>query len=227
MRRGIFVFLGPVVLVLLVGFALWSMQREGDTQDEAVTSGEPAPVLTPLHPLEGESPTATEEPRPTDQDPVLVEVDETTESGGSPEDGQVLVGEDVEHDGSADPQDAPLPPRDEDQAAEFEEYEQVAVAFLEAYARPEPSVSEEQWWAGVQVLLAEPAQADYAGVDPQEVPFTAVTGEPQMVPVEAPAHVLRLVRVPTDAGDYLVSLQTDEDGITVTRITPEGEGGLR
>lgn len=224
MRRSALVFLGPLTLVLLVGFALWSMQREGDITEETATHGEPAPALTPLVPSGGEdTATVTQEPEPTPE--VEATVEEVADEASSTDE-PVLVGEDVEHDGPADPQDAPLPPRDEDQAAEFEAYEQAAVAFLEAYARPESGVSDEQWWAAVQGLLAEPAQADYAGVNPQEVPFTAVTGDPQMVPVEAPAHVLRLVQVPTDAGDYLVSLQTDADGITVTRITPAGQGEL-
>lgn len=223
MRRGGVAIVGPLVLLALVGLALWSMQREADASEEAVDGGAKVPVLAPLRSPERESATPTGEP-PPDTESVTTEVEQGRDDQLD-EDDLMLAGEHIEHDGPADPEGAVLEPRDEDQAAEFEEHKQVAVEFLQAYARPGGDVSEEHWWQGVRDRLTEQAQADYVGVDPQLVPFTEVTGQARLVPVDAPAHLLRLVQVPTDAGDYLVSLQTDEDGIKIIRITPVAQEG--
>jgi hypothetical protein len=95
-----------------------------------------------------------------------------------------------------------------------------AVGFMHAFARPPAGVNASAWWARVVSYLSPAAAADYAGTDPANVPFTAVTGPATVVPVEAPTELVIVVRVPTDAGDYLVDIQTTPTGLWVTRATP-------
>lgn len=118
-----------------------------------------------------------------------------------------------------DPSSAAVP-RDTAQRAQFARYEQAAVDFLTVFSRPGTDLSPEQWWASVRPLLDEAAVVAYEGTDPANVPFTAVTGPAVILPTEAPAHLLTIARVPTDAGYYHVEMTTGPAGIRISRITP-------
>jgi hypothetical protein len=137
---------------------------------------------------------------------------------------------------SSSPSPAPPLPRQDPSTPELEpangpstapsrpRYEDVAVQFLRAFARPQDDVDDRVWWAGVKPLLTEQAAHDYAGVDPRNVPFTDVTGPAVLVESEAPAHLLTIAQVPTDAGTYLVEMTTGPEGVRVARATPSTEG---
>lgn len=125
-----------------------------------------------------------------------------------------------------DPEET-VSPRDEEHAEFYSEYQQVGEEFLAVFARPAEEVSSEQWWAQVEPFLAERVVEDYAGTDPQQVPFTTVTGEAVVVPSEAPTNLSLIVAVPTDQGDYLVEMETDPDGIWVTHVRPSRGGDRR
>lgn len=101
-------------------------------------------------------------------------------------------------------------------------YEDVAVRFLEAFARPDTRVTAEEWWARVEPMLTEQGAADYAGTDPRNVPFTRVTGPAQLVPSGAPDELLTVALVPTDAGTFRVEMSTGPDGVHVALAAPEG-----
>jgi cytoskeletal protein RodZ len=99
-----------------------------------------------------------------------------------------------------------------------------AEAFMRAFARPPAGVDRDPWWAAVAKLMTPQGRLDYAGVDPTRVPFTRLTGpgliQPQ--PQEADSHVQTLVRIPTDAGDYLIALEHRQQEWLVARATPQG-----
>lgn len=61
----------------------------------------------------------------------------------------------------------------------------------------------------------------YEGTDPQNVPFSKVTGPATIVPSDAPSELLAISRIPTDAGWYRVEMTTTGDGIRITRASPE------
>ncbi len=94
-----------------------------------------------------------------------------------------------------------------------------AEAVMVAFAR---STSDDPtWWPGVAGYLTPQARLDYLGVDPSLVPFTAVTGGGQALAYADVDGVEALVRVPTDAGDYLVRLRPADDGsFAVIALTP-------
>ena len=89
---------------------------------------------------------------------------------------------------------------------------------MRAFARPD--LAYEQWWAELAPLLSPKAQMDYQYVDPANIPVRTVTGEPVLVD-DASASVAG-VRVPTDVGDYLVTLSraTADPVWVVERLTP-------
>ena len=97
------------------------------------------------------------------------------------------------------------------------------------FARPPSSVSEQRWWARVAPHLTAAAAAAYAGTDPQNVPFTKVTGPATVLLSEGPSDpftdassdLVLLARVPTDAGWYRVEMTTLPQGIRITRAAPE------
>jgi len=95
-----------------------------------------------------------------------------------------------------------------------------ATASLEAFARPATPGERRTWWQRVSTYLAPRVVEDYRGTDPRSVPFSKVTGAAQLVVTEAPANLLTVVRVPTDAGWYVVELETDQTGTRVTAIVP-------
>jgi hypothetical protein len=101
-------------------------------------------------------------------------------------------------------------------------YEDVAVRFLEAFARPDARVTAGEWWARVEPMLTEQGAVDYAGTDPRNVPFTRVTGPARLVPSAAPAELLTVALVPTDGGTFRVEMSTGPDGVRVALAAQEG-----
>lgn len=94
----------------------------------------------------------------------------------------------------------------------------MAVRFVKAYARPAgDKVDARTWWAQVSPMLTAQARADYAGTDPSNVPFTKVTGEAKVKPVQDDHGLVILVVVPTDVGDLTVHLVGDP--LAVSRLT--------
>lgn len=93
-----------------------------------------------------------------------------------------------------------------------------AEAALTAFARP--NLDYDTWWAELEPLLTPRAAADYAYVDPANVPATTVTGPGQLVD-DTSAYVAH-VQVPTDVGPYtVVVLRADGAAPWLTsRITP-------
>ena len=97
------------------------------------------------------------------------------------------------------------------------------------FARPPGPASEQHWWAKVAPHLTDAAAAAYEGTDPQNVPFTQVTGPASVLLTDtppdpltdAPNDLLLLARVSTDAGWYRVEMCTVPEGIRIVRATPE------
>lgn len=116
-----------------------------------------------------------------------------------------------------DPSDtgAPLPTWD---AVATEEAQDQATAFMRAFARPD--LSREDWYAGIAGFLSADAQEKYTTVDPRNIPATALTGE--AVLADDSLVFLAVVEVPTDAGDFAVTLSRSEAGEdwTVERAEP-------
>lgn len=108
-------------------------------------------------------------------------------------------------------------PRDKKQQERFATYEQVALDFVAAYARP-VAADEDSWWDTVKPLLSSRVREDYEQVDPATVTFTKATGPAVVVPVDAPSDLVMIVSVPTDAGDLQVEMETTPTGIYVTRL---------
>lgn len=102
-------------------------------------------------------------------------------------------------------------------------YQDVAVRFLDAFARPAAGVTAGEWWARVEPMLTEQGAADYTSTDPRHVPFTHVTGPARLVPSGAPAELLTIALVPTDGGTYRVEMTTSADGVRVALAAPEEE----
>lgn len=94
----------------------------------------------------------------------------------------------------------------------------VAETAMQAFARP--TLEHDRWWAELAPLLSADARHAYQGTDPAEVPARAVTGRPVLTDEASP--YLAPVRVPTDAGRYLVLLSRTGRGEPwlVERITP-------
>lgn len=206
MRR----MLGPLILAILALGSLWFMQRTDRAEDAGGTT---VPVPT-SHSSSG---TLTPPPTPARTPPSVPALAATASASASRPTDIGLV----EPEGSpVDPTAAAIP-RNREQAQQFALYAAAAAAFLDDFARPDPGVSDGQWWAAVRPHLSDAAAEAYRGTDPRMVPFTKVTGPATILPTTAPSHLLRLARVPTDAGYYRVEMETDASGIRITRATPE------
>lgn len=205
MRR----YLGSLVLAAVVLVALWFLQQRdaappSPSQPSATSSAPTVAVPAPVTP----SPAAA---TPTGT---------TSTSTSSP---QAPAVNPVEPEGDLVDPTAPATARDEDQAKQFTAYAKAAEAFMADFARP-ATVTEQQWWAKVALHLSEQAVTAYEGTDPQNVPFTTVTGPATIVPSDAPSQLLAIARVPTDSGWYRVEMTTTGDGIRITRASPESGG---
>ena len=215
MRR----LLGPLVLAVLVAISLWFLQssRSASTLPAPSATGNETSTSPSTSPHSGTSP----RPPLASPPPATATSTSSSTSASSPAPA-VIDGDGVPIDPSA-----PATPRDHAQAQYLARYTDEATRFMTAFARPSPSQPAEQWWPGVLPHLTSTAAADYAGTDPRQVPFTRLTGPAVVIPTDAPSSLLVAVRVPTDAGDYRVELQTDPDGIRVARAFPEQAGTSR
>lgn len=198
MRR----ILATLALAALMLVSLWALQgRDTTTTTEGQTPSPTTPAAQPTPTLTTRAPAPRAAPPPA-----------------------LMVADPVDPDGTqVDPTAAAIP-RDDTQAALFTTYEQAAVAFLTDFARPTTPVTEEEWWAHVKDHLTDTAAADYNGTDPQQVPFTTITGPAVILPTTAPTDLLIIARVPTDAGYYHVHMERDATGIHISQVTPETTG---
>ena len=201
MRR----YLGSLVLAAVVLVALWFLQQRDD-----------APPAPSQPSATSSAPTAAA-PAPATPTPAA-----TTPMSSSPPEAPAV--NPVEPEGDPVDPTAPATARDEDQAKQFTAYAKAAEAFMADFARPAATVTEQQWWTKVSGHLSEQAVTAYEGTDPQNVPFTTVTGPATIVPSDAPSQLLAIARVPTDAGWYRVEMTTTGDGIRITRASPESGG---
>jgi len=95
---------------------------------------------------------------------------------------------------------------------------QAATAALTAYARPD--LSYDEWINGLYPHLTQTGAAAYEDTDPARIPVRKVTGQGAILP--ASTEVALIVRLPTDAGGYNVSLSrpTAESAWLADRIRP-------
>lgn len=216
--------LAIALLGVLVVSTVWSIWHPGapttspTTPPSAVTSSS-----TGSTPSSSTSSLTSPQPGPVRPTPT------STATSAAPTDtseaGEGQLGDDSEADGQPVAPDATAVPRDQLQARRFARYVTAAEAFARAFARPPASTSPAQRWAGVRPQLTSAAAEEFEGTDPQEVPFGRVTGPGAVVPTDAPTDLLTVVRVPTDAGVYLVEMQTDETGIHISALTPPQRAG--
>ena len=206
MRR----YLGSLVLAAVVLVALWFLQQRDDAP--------PAPS----QPSATSSAPTVAAPAPVTPTPAAATPTGTTSTSTSTS--QAPAVNPVEPEGDPVDPAAPATARDEDQAKQFTAYAKAAEAFMVDFARPAATVPEQQWWTKVSGHLSEQAVTAYEGTDPQNVPFTAVTGPATIVPSDAPSQLLAIARVPTDSGWYRVEMTTTADGIRITRASPESGG---
>lgn len=99
-----------------------------------------------------------------------------------------------------------------------------ATAFMKAYARPKKGTDASEWWDKAKGYLTAKAQQEYAGADPQNIPFAKVTGPASVTPLmDVPQDLDLPVKVPTDAGVFTVHVSDDQDGVKVTTLEfPDG-----
>lgn len=202
--------MGPVLLLVLVAISLWSLQHRAS---QASASSEHSRAGVSAAPTVGSPPAAPRAPT-TSSTPVA------PISGEGPG-----VEQPASEDGTVVPPGATAAPRDPAQARRFASYVTSAEQFMRAFARPPASTPPSRWWAAVRPQLSTSAAADYLGTDPQRVPYQSVTGPGAVMPTDAPGDLLTIVRVPTDAGAYLVEMATDEAGIHVSALTLEQPAG--
>lgn len=89
---------------------------------------------------------------------------------------------------------------------------------MSRFARPD--LDENAWWSELVPLLSPMASVAYVNTDPATVPVRDVTGAAELVDASSP--YLAKVRVPTDAGHYVVLLSRAGQGSPwlVERFTP-------
>lgn len=93
-----------------------------------------------------------------------------------------------------------------------------ATAALTAYAQPE--LPYEEWINGLYPHLTQTGAAAYEDTDPARIPVREVTGRGVILP--ASTEVALIVQLPTDAGNYNVSLSRPgvESAWLADRIRP-------
>jgi hypothetical protein len=94
----------------------------------------------------------------------------------------------------------------------------VAGKLMTAFARP--TVDATTWINGLYPYLTQAAGSAYAGTDPTKVPVNSVTGAGSVV--DGATQYALLVKVPTNIGDYIVSLtrKSPTDPWLADRVTP-------
>lgn len=217
--------LAMVLLGVLVVSSLWSIWHPGAPTTPPTT----AAVAAAASPSTA-STTSSSTSSPTSLPPDPVQPTATSPStsaapSGSADAGEGEPGDHSEAEGQPVAPDATAVPRDRLQARRFARYITAAEAFARTFARPLASTSPARWWAGVQPQFTPAAAEEFEGTDPQQVPFGRVTGAGAVVPTDAPTDLLTVVRIPTDAGVYLVEMQTDETGIHISALTPPQRAG--
>lgn len=210
--------IGPAVLVLLAAVSLFFLQHHPQQNPQRTTDAASSPATGPPA-VSALTPTPPSSPLPSSPPPSSTPPLPTRPTDAGQDTG---VG--------ADPKWTPVgptasvSPRDKAQASRFTRAERVATKFMTAFARPPATASPKSWWSGVKPLLSLRSVDDYAGTDPSSVPFTRVTGLVVVVPSDAPSDLVTVVRVPTDAGAYLVEVEHTAAGWFVLRATPVGAG---
>lgn len=164
----------------------------------------------------------------TEADAPAPSVTVTPEEPQSADDPSTPAGEEMTDEDSTTPAPAPAPEHPDPSetgaplptwdAVVTEEAQDQATAFMRAFARPD--LSREDWYAGIAGFLSADAQEKYTTVDPRNIPATALTGE--AVLADDSSVFLAVVEVPTDAGDFAVTLSRSEAGEdwTVERAEP-------
>lgn len=195
--------LGPALLAVLALISLLFLQHQKRPEQAAT------PATTTVTSAAASATTATGAP--------------TTPTGTAPTttDGPADGIDDGEVEGTPVPSTAVPAPDGTAQATQWADATRLAAAFMTAFARPGSSSTAQAWWAKVKPYLTPQAATDYDGTDPANVPFTAVTGAGVIVPLDAADSSVLAVRIPTDAGPYLVEVISTPDGLRVTRATPE------
>jgi hypothetical protein len=94
----------------------------------------------------------------------------------------------------------------------------VAEKLMTAFAQP--NIDATSWINGLYPYLTQGAGVAYAGTDPAKVPVNQVTGTGSVV--EGSTEYALLVKVPTNIGDYVVSLtrKSPTDPWLADRVTP-------
>jgi hypothetical protein len=94
----------------------------------------------------------------------------------------------------------------------------VAEKLMTAFAQP--NIDATSWINGLYPYLTQGAGVAYAGTDPAKVPVSHVTGTGSVV--EGSTEYALLVKVPTNIGDYVVSLtrKSPTDPWLADRVTP-------
>lgn len=208
MRR----YLGPLVLALAALAALWFLQQRADPpRPDPATTATTAAIPTPTMTTSTRQPPLTAAPTSPSPSP--------TSSSPPKDEATTLEPEEATSDQAHEPRVDP----EDDVTTGPDPYLVTAEDFAVAFARPGEGVDPQQWWDAVAAFMSPRAVEVYSGVDPENVGYTEVVGPAEVVAVDAPAHLLRQVRVPTDGGPYLVSMETDEDGVMVTGIVREDQ----
>lgn len=196
MRR----LLGPVILLALAAVSLFFLQHRDHPSVAPATVQPPRSMSAPAT-----LPPATGAPPPPS-------TTATSSPSGSPADDEA--------DGTAVAPTASAAARGPAEAARFKLATSTATAFMTAFARPGAAVDDAAWWAKVRSFMTAQAASDYEGIGPSQIPYARITGAAVVIPTDAPADLLTAVRVPTDAGDYVVELTTTERGMQVSRVVP-------
>ena len=90
-----------------------------------------------------------------------------------------------------------------------------AARFAAAFARPSGRADYRAWWRSVASMMTDSAANDFMGTDPSEVPYTKVTGPITLLGGgDQEAYWLQRVRVPTDAGVYVLQVQLVTPGLS-------------
>jgi hypothetical protein len=94
----------------------------------------------------------------------------------------------------------------------------VAEKLMTAFAQP--NIDATSWINGLYPYLTQGAGVAYAGTDPAKVPVSQVTGAGTVV--EGSTDYALLVKVPTNIGEYVVSLtrKSPTDPWLADRVTP-------
>jgi|GEM_PF-5887307 hypothetical protein len=100
-------------------------------------------------------------------------------------------------------------------AADRREVVAFAGRFAAAFARPAGRTDYRAWWRSVAAMMTDDAAADFMGTDPSQVPYTKVTGPISLIGGgDDEAYWLQRVKVPTDAGVYVLQVQLVTPGLS-------------